>query len=418
MRQVTGLTSTYSSDVFGICSALYELGGMVVMHDASGCNSTYTTHDEPRWYDMDSMIYVSAISEKEAILGDDEKLIGDLIDTARELNPKFIAVVDAPIPYMIGTDLRAISQIVSAQTGIPCFAFYANGMHDYTCGVSKAMEEIVRAFAIRCGKAEREAKAPLTAGEAVRPTVNLLGVTPLDFSVNGGVEAMQRWVGEQGMKNGVSLAMGCTLEEIARLPDADVNLVVSSGGWAAAKLLRERCKTPCVVGVPFGKAFSEYLADAVRTAAAAGESGIACRPAETAYGKPCFSADEASENRFERNGEDEKAPVFVIIGEPVTSASLAAAIGMECGVNVRVLCPLESEPELLRPGDRKTPEEDDLIREIGKADAVIADPLYQPLCGEKRFYPLPHTAFSGRIYEKEIPVLIAVPLGGQTETGQ
>ena len=64
MKQVAGLISTYSSDEFGICSALYELGGMVVMHDASGCNSTYTTHDEPRWYDIDSMIYISAISER------------------------------------------------------------------------------------------------------------------------------------------------------------------------------------------------------------------------------------------------------------------------------------------------------------------------------------------------------------------
>ncbi len=112
MRQVTGLTSTYSSDVFGVCSALYELGGMIVMHDASGCNSTYTTHDEPRWYDMDSMIYISAISEKEAILGDDDKFIGDLLETAEKLQPKFIALVDAPIPYMIGTDLSAIARIV------------------------------------------------------------------------------------------------------------------------------------------------------------------------------------------------------------------------------------------------------------------------------------------------------------------
>ena len=87
MKQVSGLISTYSSDEFGICSALFELGGMVVMHDASGCNSTYTTHDEPRWYDMDSMIFISAISESEAIMGDDDKFIGDLIETAEELHP-------------------------------------------------------------------------------------------------------------------------------------------------------------------------------------------------------------------------------------------------------------------------------------------------------------------------------------------
>ncbi len=42
---------------------------MTVMHDASGCNSTYTTHDEPRWYSMDSMVYISALSELEAVMG-------------------------------------------------------------------------------------------------------------------------------------------------------------------------------------------------------------------------------------------------------------------------------------------------------------------------------------------------------------
>ena len=63
MKQTSRIISTYSADTFGVCSALFELGGMTVMHDASGCNSTYTTHDEPRWYDMDSMVYISGLSE-------------------------------------------------------------------------------------------------------------------------------------------------------------------------------------------------------------------------------------------------------------------------------------------------------------------------------------------------------------------
>ena len=56
MKQVSVTLSTYTADVSGVCSALYELGGMVVIHDPSGCNSTYNTHDEPRWYDMDSLV--------------------------------------------------------------------------------------------------------------------------------------------------------------------------------------------------------------------------------------------------------------------------------------------------------------------------------------------------------------------------
>ena len=69
MNQTSRIISTYSADTFGVCSALFELGGMTVMHDASGCNSTYTTHDEPRWYDMDSMVFISGLSEMEALMG-------------------------------------------------------------------------------------------------------------------------------------------------------------------------------------------------------------------------------------------------------------------------------------------------------------------------------------------------------------
>lgn len=42
-----------------------SLAGMTVMHDPSGCNSTYNTHDEIRWYDQDSLIYISGLTEIE-----------------------------------------------------------------------------------------------------------------------------------------------------------------------------------------------------------------------------------------------------------------------------------------------------------------------------------------------------------------
>ena len=57
MRQSYRMIPVYTADVSGVCSALYELGGMTVMHDPSGCNSTYNTHDEIRWYDQDSLIF-------------------------------------------------------------------------------------------------------------------------------------------------------------------------------------------------------------------------------------------------------------------------------------------------------------------------------------------------------------------------
>lgn len=394
MRQVTGLTATYSSDEFGICSALYELGGMVVMHDASGCNSTYTTHDEPRWYEMDSMIYISAISEMEAIMGDDEKLIADLVETAQQLQPAFIAIVGAPIPYMIGTDLEAIASVVEAQTQIPAFGFAANGMNGYQTGISMALKALVQRFCT--DQIDR----------ADQMTVNILGATPLDFSLNGSVESIRQWILDHGMQPGVCMAMGSTLEEIRRAGNAWVNLVVSYGGLAAAREMEMRFGIPYVVGVPIGKDFSDYLAEQLK---------------ETAESKTSVVGylEFSKEDKFDILSKVSEP--LAVIGESVFGASLAAAITSESGQACTLLCPMETEEALLRPGDLQTPEEDDLLRILREHrdeqeccanhtflfSGVIADPLYQTLCPEgMAFYPFGHIAFSGRLYEKEIPNLI------------
>ena len=104
------------------------------MHDASGCNSTYTTHDEPRWYDMDSMVYISGLSEMEAIMGDDEKLIGDIADAAESLKPNFIAIAGTPIPAMTGFDYTAVAELIEDGTARElCVKYFGE---DFAAGVT------------------------------------------------------------------------------------------------------------------------------------------------------------------------------------------------------------------------------------------------------------------------------------------
>ena len=102
----------YTADVSGVCSALFELGGMTVMHDPSGCNSTYNTHDETRWYEQDSLIYISGLTEIDAVMGNDRKLIDDVIDAANRLHPRFIALCGSPVPFLNGTDFHALARII------------------------------------------------------------------------------------------------------------------------------------------------------------------------------------------------------------------------------------------------------------------------------------------------------------------
>ncbi len=408
MRQVVRLTSTYSSDEFGVCSALYELGGLVVMHDASGCNSTYTTHDEPRWYDMDSMIYISAISEMEAIMGDDSKLIHDIVETASRLKPEFIAIVGAPIPYMTGTDYDAISSIISEETGIPCFGFPTNGMQYYTQGVSMALAKITDHYCI--GEASSvnkntvavfRDKASDTDKDIIR--VNILGATPLDFSINSTLDSIRDWLEESGMKQQACLAMGSSLEDIKKASDADVNLVISYGGLESARILRERFGIPYVVGVPYGAEFSKSLANRLQEAYETGKSSVAYI--------------DILEKTNRSNKETADSESILIIGESVISASLAASIITENpDADIKIVCPLDTDSELV-PSDMIIGEsvsindisidEDDIERYISGADIVIADPLYRPLCNNpdkiQKFIDFPHTAFSGRIFEKSMP---------------
>ena len=102
MKEAYKILPVCAGDVSGIASALYELGGMVVIHDPSGCNSTYNTHDEIRWYDQESYIFISGLNMRDAILGNDRKFIDDIVEAAGELDPKpcFIAICNSPVPYL------------------------------------------------------------------------------------------------------------------------------------------------------------------------------------------------------------------------------------------------------------------------------------------------------------------------------
>ena len=191
LKRTNRILPVYAADISGICSALYELGGMTVMHDASGCNSTYTTHDEPRWYSMDSMVYISALSELEAVMGDDEKLVRDIVDAALNLCPAFICIGGTPIPMMMGTDFKGIARMIENKTGIPTFGIATNGMHSYVRGAGEALRWIVKRFCPPGIKADRSAALK----------VNILGVTPLDFSLTGKIKGFSQkpWNGDRGM---------------------------------------------------------------------------------------------------------------------------------------------------------------------------------------------------------------------------
>ena len=370
MRQAYRIIPIYTSDVSGVCSALYELGGMVVIHDPSGCNSTYNTHDEIRWYNQDSLIFISGLTEIDAVMGNDEKFLSDIKEAAGELHPKFIALVSSPIPFMNGTDFPALAKVLETETGIPAFAVPTNGMHDYVYGAGKALEEIARRFV----------PEQMEDRNGSERTVNLLGATPLDFGPISKVEELKKNLEQYGWKTISTWAMGDSLEDLAQAGKAEMNLVISSVGLRAAKMLKEKYGTPYVIGTPY-KEYAERISEAL-------EKRIQIPAIE----------DRRREN-LQGTGNSEK--IITLIGEPVTIGSLAAIIERRHHYKTRILCPLENAEGLLGEHDLKICGEEEMENALKNAQIVVADPLYRPICPiECEFYERAHIAFSGRMFLK------------------
>ena len=415
MRQSYRIIPIYTADVSGVCSALYELGGMTVMHDPSGCNSTYNTHDEIRWYDQDSLIFISGLTEIDAIMGNDRKFIDDIEHAARELHPKFIALAGSPIPFMNGTDFPAIARVIETETGIQTFAVPTNGMHDYVYGAGIALEEIAKRFTEKTQNLlEKENK--------FGRSVNLLGVTPLDFGPQKNVEVLKENLRKYGWNILSTWAMGDTLETLQMAGKADVNLVVSAVGLRAAKVLQEKFGTPYVIGTP-----NEWLAeDIVKTLEQVVQkqnvfsSEYVCENQTNPihYEGKVSEESRTADNikKSDRNSEEIKEPErsstivylnnrmqkdaeITLIGEPVTMGSLAAGIEKTYGRSACVLCPLKECEDLIGEKDVIVLGEEAMEEALKDAKIIVADPLYKPICPKEcEFYELPHVAFSGRIY--------------------
>ena len=412
MRQIQTFTSTYTADVSGVPSALYELGGMSIMHDASGCNSTYNTHDEPRYYDSKSMVFITGLSEMEAIMGDDQKLVNDIIKAAKELKPRFIAIAGTPIPMITGCDIEANARVIESETSIPTFGINTNGMHSYVEGAGEALLHYAKAFVKKDVKKKNN-------------TVNILGATPIDFSVNGQIESIKKFLESNGIKVISNFALGCDIDEMANAGEAIVNLVVSSVGIKVAEYLQNEFDTPYIVGVPYGSQMKEELLSAIN------ELNNECRGRHSVVPVRASNNVEASNNV----GTSTASPMFLsdignkfknekiyIIGESVTSKSLAKYIYYKFGHTAKVISAVElgntyhgdivkdlkvRENVALEKFDLHIEDEDNIAETIKDAKMVIADPLYRPIVPSKAvFVNHPHEGFSGRLFRKNIVNLV------------
>lgn len=450
-------TSTYTADVSGVCSALYELGGMTVIHDPSGCNSTYSTHDEPRWFDTDSLMFVSGLDEMTAVLGDDNVLIDDVTHAVRDLKPRFVTLCSGSIPHIIAFDCKGVAHLLEKRTGVPMLPVATTGNRSYVAGVGAALTEWVKRFADPsenpyrvgssgspdCSANTLEGAAGPDAGGAAPSdafSVNLLGVTPLDFSINGNVDAMRKVFEDADIPVNCCAAMGESFDSLRHIFRASVNVVVSSCGRRLARYMEQTAGIPYVEGTPIGAYGAARLPELAKEAyekkwaslegdshgAMDGASGTAASTsAQGASGSAELPSSRGASGSLrmllaKKKGDSEGIHLWkgnpahdrwdvpdgqiLIIGEEVFAQSLAAAINQltpDCRHGLQAFAVW---PDV----DHGFPE-DVLAELIRKSRYIIGDPLYRTIphdSTQNTFVDFPHEAYSGRIFRDRIPVFI------------
>lgn len=356
-------TSTYTADVSGVCSALYELGGMTVLHDPSGCNSTYTTHDEPRWYDHDSLMFVSGLDEMAAVMGDDSVVINDVVKAAKDLKPRFITLCGASIPHIIAFDYRGVGHLIEEKTGIPVLPVATDGLKSYVSGAGLAAREWIRRFA------QKDV-------ERIPHTINLLGITPIDFTDQVHIDAMKKSILPDQYSMNACFAMGETFETLTKLYAGAVNVVPSSAGRLPARFMQGIAKTPFVEGVPIGRYMTEKIHQAIQESEADGQS---------------------------RNAYDElpEQSNVLVIGEEIYAKSMATAVNHDAYAMENHLTASAVWPDV-----NEGLNEDALIEKVNQAEIVICDPLFKNIIRNQstRMISMPHEGYSGRIYHKKVPM--------------
>lgn len=418
-------TSTYTADVSGVCSALYELGGMTVIHDPSGCNSTYSTHDEPRWFDTDSLMFVSGLDEMTAVLGDDNVLIDDVTHAVRDLKPRFVTLCSGSIPHIIAFDCKGVAHLLEKRTGVPMLPVTTTGNRSYVAGVGAALTEWVKRFADSLESPYRVSSSggpdcsANTLEGAAGPesfSVNLLGVTPLDFSINGNVDAMRKVFEDAGIPVNCCAAMGESFDSLRHIFRASVNVVVSSCGRRLARYMEQTAGIPYVEGTPIGAYGAARLPKLAKEAYEKKRASLE----EDSHGALDGTSDSLRMLLAKKKGASEGICLWkgnpaherwdvpdgqiLIIGEEVFAQSLAAAINQltpDCRHGLRAFAVW---PDV----DHGFPE-DVLAELIRKSRYIIGDPLYRTIPHDSKqntFVDFPHEAYSGRIFRDRIPVFI------------
>lgn len=366
----------FAGDYSGVGSALYELGGMLCIHDASGCTGNYVGFDEPRSYDSKQLVYCTGLRKNDAILGNEQVYIDKIVQAAKDMKPAFIAIVGSPVPVIIGFDFNGFAKEIEFLTGIPAFGFETGGMKGcYKDGVVMAVNKLLDYYVL-----PKKDELVRNADRNGR-VVNIVGATPLDLSEEN-LEALKEILTEHGYRLNSVLSMSNSMAEFQNFYKADVNLAITQAGALIAMDLEKKYNMPYLTGIPVGDAGTKHYFECLEKVFKTGESmNVSQIPI--------------------KNTEAQKGTA-IIMDDGVIASSMSIDLTKQ-GYDVRVVSLFGKDAGMSDVEAEYTENEDEILQYVNDENAVllIADPLllqYRENKNDIRLVELPKYSISSKLY--------------------
>lgn len=366
----------FASDYTGVCSSLFDLNCLIAINDGSCCTAHYVFSDEPRWEEKVRPVFSTQLRTLDAVLGNDKKVIDSVVQASDSMDISMIALVGTPVPAITGMDMEGIACEIEDRSGICSLGFSTSGFEYYDRGIAAAGKALISRFS-------------QNTTEIIPRSVNILGMTPLDYGDVGNDTAFIRELENAGWHVNACLFMGAATDQIKNLAKARINLAVSASGLEIAKLLKTKFGTPFLAAAPVGqKAFANILQDL----------DLMCEENRDVYGN-------LGEN-MQSDPEISNPERILIVMDQIMGNSLRRVLYQQ---NVPGRIDVASffgwDSSYVQEGDCHLKSEKDLVKLLrsGRYRTVVGDPMLSDIPDMKgiRHFPLVHPAISGKLYWKE-----------------
>ncbi|NTW52525.1 MAG: oxalate:formate antiporter [Chlorobiaceae bacterium] len=231
-------------------------GAVPVIHSNAGCGFHYFLGLNRLNAGGDAFggppVSSSNISEKHVVFGGSSRLREQLKNTIKVVEADLYFIVSGCSTEMVGDDIPAMTK-EGREQDFP--VIYAN-TPGFRGDVHQGYQIAAKALVEQLPELLRE-KRPRAQG-----VVNLWGIIPhQDPFWAGNLEQIGRLMEGIGLKPNLLLGYGQDLDGWHRVPDAELNIVVSIWGETTAALLEERYGTPAITlgGLPVGAAAGRML---------------------------------------------------------------------------------------------------------------------------------------------------------------